>query len=143
MASPGGRPCRGTARTASNSRPTSRVELEARARTYTLPYRDVMRAKIVVYAAQGLRNDEIAPGWTSDARWCPSWRKRFFERRLLAWRNAPAPAGRRSFPPEVAVAVKALACELPATLGVPLSRLHVPDLLLNRISAHRPLPAAA
>ncbi len=26
------------------------------------------------------------------------------------------------------MAVKALACELPASLGVPLSRLHVPDI---------------
>ena len=37
-------------------------------------------------------------------------------------------AGPRSFPPEVVVAVKALACELPSRLGVPLSRLHVPDI---------------
>ena len=35
---------------------------------------------------------------------------------------------RWSFPPEVVVAVKALACELPSRLGVPLSRLHVPDI---------------
>lgn len=34
----------------------------------------------------------------------------------------------RLFPPEVVVAVKALACELPSRLGVPLSRLHVPDI---------------
>ena len=38
-------------------------------------------------------------------------------------------ADRWSFPPEVVVAVKALACELPARLGVPLSRLHVPDIV--------------
>ena len=37
-------------------------------------------------------------------------------------------ADHRSFPPEVVVAVKALACELPSRLGVPLSRLHVPDI---------------
>ncbi len=35
----------------------------------------------------------------------------------------------RSFPPEVVVAVKSLACELPSRLGVPLSRLHVPDIV--------------
>jgi hypothetical protein len=34
----------------------------------------------------------------------------------------------RPFPPEVVIAVKALACELPSRLGVPLSRLHVPDI---------------
>lgn len=34
----------------------------------------------------------------------------------------------RLSPPEVVVAVKALACELPSRLGVPLARLHVPDI---------------
>ncbi|MHB8288593.1 MAG: transposase [Acidimicrobiales bacterium] len=33
-----------------------------------------------------------------------------------------------SFPPEVVVAVNSLACELPSRLGVPLSRLYVPDI---------------
>lgn len=35
---------------------------------------------------------------------------------------------RRFSPPEVVVAVKAIACELPQRLGLPLSRLHVPDI---------------
>ena len=34
--------------------------LEARARAYTSPYRDVIRAKIVLLAAAGLANDAIA-----------------------------------------------------------------------------------
>jgi hypothetical protein len=42
--------------------------------------------------------------------------------------SVPGEAGPRFFPPEVVVAVKALACELPSRLGVPLSRLHVPDI---------------
>jgi hypothetical protein len=42
--------------------------------------------------------------------------------------NSPAPADRRSFPPELVVEVKAIACQLPADLGMPLSRLHVPDI---------------
>lgn len=45
-----------------------------------------------------------------------------------ASRSIHAPAADRSFPPEVVVAVKAIACELPSTLGMPLSRLHVPDI---------------
>ena len=32
------------------------------------------------------------------------------------------------------VAVKAIACELPARLGLPLSRLHVPDIRAEVIS---------
>jgi hypothetical protein len=38
------------------------------------------------------------------------------------WRIDHARAGRRPFPPSVRVEVKALACELPASSGVPLSR---------------------
>jgi len=38
------------------------------------------------------------------------------------WRIDHARAGRRLFPPSVRVEVKALACELPASSGVPLSR---------------------
>lgn len=45
-----------------------------------------------------------------------------------AWRNARARAAPGFFPPEVVVEVKALACELPATLGVPLSRLSTADI---------------
>ncbi|MBV8180200.1 MAG: hypothetical protein JO045_15615 [Mycobacterium sp.] len=37
-----------------------RTELQARARRYTSPYSEVVRAKIVLYAAEGLGNDEIA-----------------------------------------------------------------------------------
>jgi len=37
-----------------------RQALEDRARRYTLPYREVVRAKIVLMAAAGLDNDEIA-----------------------------------------------------------------------------------
>ena len=36
-----------------------------------------------------------------------------------------APAGRRSFLPGLVVEVKAIACELPANLGIPLARAHV------------------
>jgi hypothetical protein len=43
-------------------------------------------------------------------------------------------AGLRPFPPEVVVAVKALACELPSRLGVPLARLHVPDIAAEVVS---------
>jgi hypothetical protein len=37
-----------------------RAELETRARRYTSSYAQVVRAKIVLMAAEGLRNDEIA-----------------------------------------------------------------------------------
>lgn len=37
-----------------------RAELERRARAYSSPYRDVVRARIVLYAAEGMANTEIA-----------------------------------------------------------------------------------
>ena len=53
---------------------------------------------------------------------------------MLGSTSAHGAAGPRRFPPEVVVAVKALACELPARLGVPLSRLHIPDIAQEVIS---------
>ena len=59
-----------------------RAELEARARIYTSPYRDVIRARIVLYAAEGLRNDEIAARLDTPRQIVSRWRKRFFEHRF-------------------------------------------------------------
>ena len=44
------------------------------------------------------------------------------------WTSAPARVVPRFFPPELVVQVKALACELPATHGVPLSHWNTPDI---------------
>jgi len=46
-----------------------------------------------------------------------------------AWRSAPARVAPGRFPPEVVVQIKALACELPATRGLPLSRLSTADIV--------------
>jgi transposase len=59
-----------------------RRELEARARKYTLPYRDVVRAKIVLMAAEGLDNDQIAARLDTRREIVSKWRKRFFEHGL-------------------------------------------------------------
>ena len=56
--------------------------LEAIARQYTSPYRDVIRAKIVLYAAQGLGNDQIAARLDTPRQIVSKWRKRFFQDRL-------------------------------------------------------------
>jgi transposase len=57
-------------------------ELRRMARRYRAPYRDVIRAKIVLYAAQGARNDEIAARLDTPRQIVSKWRKRFFEQRL-------------------------------------------------------------
>ena len=65
------------------------LALEARARKYTLPYRDVVRARIVLLAAQGLRNDEIARRLDTRREVVSLWRKRFFEQRLAGLEELP------------------------------------------------------
>jgi len=62
--------------------PEEQSRLEAIARRYTSPYRDVIRAKIVLYAASGLRNDEIAARLDTPRQIVSKWRKRFFKHRF-------------------------------------------------------------
>ena len=62
--------------------PEEQSQLEAIARRYTSPYRDVIRAKIVLYAASGLRNDEIAARLDTPRQIVSKWRKRFFKHRF-------------------------------------------------------------
>ncbi len=59
-----------------------RATLEAMARKYTSSYREVVRARIVLYAAAGLRNNEIAARLDTPRQIVSKWRKRFFEQRL-------------------------------------------------------------
>ncbi len=59
-----------------------RAELEARAHAYTSPYCDVIRARIILLAAQGLRNDEIAARVEWPRQVVSKWRKRFYRERL-------------------------------------------------------------
>jgi len=66
-----------------------RRELESRARRYTLPYREVMRAKIVLLAAKGLDNHEIAERLDTRREIVWSWRKRFYEKGLVGLDELP------------------------------------------------------
>ena len=59
-----------------------RVTLETRVRKYTSPYRDVIRDKIILLAAEGLSNDVIASRLDTPRQIVSKWRKRFFEERL-------------------------------------------------------------
>src|SRR5437773_4772581 len=59
-----------------------RKELAGRARKYTSPYRDVIRAKIVLLAAQGLANDVIASRLDTPRQIVSNWRKRFCQARF-------------------------------------------------------------
>ena len=74
-------------------------ELTRRAGKYTLPYFQVVRAKIILLAAQGLRNDEISDRLSTRREIVSMWRKRFFEERLRGLEERSRPGRPRSFPP--------------------------------------------
>jgi len=61
---------------------TERQTLERIAGKYSSSYRDVVRAKVVLYAAQGLSNEAIAARIDLPRQIVSKWRKRFFEERL-------------------------------------------------------------
>lgn len=76
-----------------------RAILEARARKYTLPYREVFRAQLVLLAARGLRNDQIAQRLNTSRDVVSIWRKRFFEERLAGLEERPRRGRPDVFPP--------------------------------------------
>ena len=80
-------------------RPEERRELELRAGKYTLPYFQVIRARMILHAAEGLSNDEIAQRLDTRREVVSLWRKRFFEERLVGLEERPRPGRPRSFPP--------------------------------------------
>ena len=76
-----------------------RAELERRVACYTLPHKVVVRAKMILYAADGQSNAEIARRLETAAEVVGRWRKRFFEERLADSTIESARAARAVFPP--------------------------------------------
>jgi DNA-binding NarL/FixJ family response regulator len=73
--------------------------LESLARSYTLPYWQVTRAQMVLLAAEGLRNDQIAARLNCRREVVSQWRKRFFEQRLTGLEDLPRRGRPPIFPP--------------------------------------------
>jgi len=73
--------------------------LAERARKYTLPYFSVLRAKMVLLAAEGLGNHDIAARLDVGRDVVSQWRKRFFEHRLPGLDEGVRPGRPRVFPP--------------------------------------------
>ena len=80
-------------------RPDERCELESRAAKYTLPYIQVIRARMILYAAEGLSNNQIAERLDTRREVVSLWRKRFFEERLAGLEERVRPGRPRSFSP--------------------------------------------
>jgi transposase len=107
-----------------------RVALERTAPAEKLPFQEVQRARIVLYAAEGLHDTEIAATLDTSPGLVGRWRRRFAEHRLEGLRDKPRSGRPRRFPPEQVAEVKAIACELPISHGRPLGRF-------SRVELHR------
>jgi hypothetical protein len=79
--------------------PAEAAELGRRAGKYTLPYFEVVRARMILMAAEGLSNDEIAARLDTRREVVSEWRKRFFKERLAGLEERARPGRPRAFPP--------------------------------------------
>jgi len=78
---------------------SEKTALEDIARQYTSPYYLVVRAKVILMAARGFRNDQIAAHVSLPRQIVSKWRKRFFEERLEGLENLPRSGRPPSFSP--------------------------------------------
>ena len=103
------------------------AELEARARSVRGPYRDRLRAAIVLAAAAGQANAAIARQLGVCTGTVLKWRRRFALGRLASLKDAPRSRRPPVFTAADRAEVIALACALPAESGVPLARWSGPE----------------
>jgi transposase len=92
-----------------------------------------MRAQVVLHAARGRSNARIARETGLHLDTVRTWRDRFAQQGLAGLADRKRTGRPPAFSPLQAAQVKALACQLPAETGVPLSRWSAPDLAREAI----------
>jgi len=102
--------------------------LKALVRRPTAQQRQVTRARIVLLAAAGWANQAIARKLGIAPNTAGKWRKRFFKEGFDGLADRKRSGRPRVFGAAVVAYAKAVACELPATRGVPLSRWSLGEL---------------
>jgi transposase len=102
--------------------------LEGLTRQGTAEHRQVTRTRIVLLAAAGWTNQGIARKLGLAPNTASKWRKRFCQEGFDGLADRKRPGRPRAFPAAVVAACKAIACELPATRGVPLGRWSLAEL---------------
>jgi transposase len=105
-----------------------RKVLKKRARGAKTAYRDWLRAQIVLAAARGRASARIAADLHVSVDTVRKWRGRFARRGLAGLKDLPRSGRPRRISALERAAVVALACQLPAATGVPLSRWTGPEL---------------
>jgi transposase len=97
--------------------PDERAELERRLRARTSPQQAVLRAQIILRAAAGARNQDIAAALGVARHTVQRWRDRFAAARLPGLDDCPHQPPPRRYGPERQAQIVLLACQPPATLG--------------------------
>src|SRR5262252_6689712 len=105
-----------------------RKVLKKRVRGAKTCWRDRLRAQVVLAAARDRGNARIAADLGIGADTARKWRGRFAERGLAGLEDLPRSGRPRRISEADRAAVVALACQLPAATGVPLSRWTGPEL---------------
>jgi transposase len=109
-------------------------ELTLRAQAARTAHREVIRAKIILAAADGRSNAAIAAHLQLHVDTVRKWRGRYHHERLSGLNDRPRSGRPPRFTAVQVAEVKALACEPPATREVPLARWSCPDLAAEAAS---------
>ena len=108
--------------------------LRARASSYQASHAMVVRARIVLGAAEGLANVVIAERVGVCVDVVSRWRKRFCDAGLAGLADRPRSGRPKKFAATVSAGIKALACEPPEARAVPLSRWSSAELAAQAVS---------
>jgi transposase len=113
---------------------STRRLLIRRSRGLKTPYRDKIRARIVLLAAREWPNARIAAEMHVAVDTVRAWRGRFAAQGLAGLVDRPRSGRPARFTAIQVAQVKALACQLPADVGAPLSRWSCPELAREAIA---------
>jgi transposase len=105
-----------------------------RARGQKTPHRDKIRAQIVLGAAGRQTNTRIAAQLAITVDTVRTWRGRFAQEGLAGLRDRPRSGRPSRFTPVQVAQVTALACQVPAQAGAPLSRWSCPELAREAVT---------
>jgi len=114
--------------------PDDEAVLEARMRAARTERRDLLRARIIQAAAADQANAVIADSLGVHVDTVRKWRNRFAVDGLAGLTDLPRSGRPKVFTDLQAVEVKAMACELPAESGLPLSRWSSTDLATEAVA---------
>jgi hypothetical protein len=110
-----------------------RHRLKKMAYGHKTPYRDRQRATIVLLAARDRSNNQIATETGMHVDTVRLWRGRFADLGLPGLADKKRSGRPARFTPVQIAEVKALACQLPAETGAPLSRWSCPELAVQAV----------